>query len=216
MTSWFAISSSSLADEPDHDHYQALGSGQDVKVKKPFQGKAKTAYELCLETIEAGGKSSANKKWKKVFGRPVPAADTGKEAASAYSFRNTEEFIEDTYPVDVRYSMSIDCTVTQNGFRPSALRDILRNNTWLRPQRTLDFHISDCGVPEPYLIKWKVLNRGDEAERRDAVRGSILHLNRKTHRESTSFRGEHYVECYILKDGVVVARDHIDVPITTG
>ncbi len=204
-----------LADEDVHDHYQALGSNQDVKVKKKFQGKAKTAYELCLEAIEAEGKSSANKKWKKVFGRPVPVADTTKEAASAYSFRNTEEFIEDKYPVDVRYPLSIDCTVTQDGFRPNTLRDMLTRNIWLRPQKTLDFNITECGVREPYMIKWKVLNRGDEAERRDAIRGSILDQDSKTHRESTSFRGEHYVECYIIKDGVVVARDHIDVPITT-
>lgn len=205
-----------LSAEDNHDHYQALGSNQDVKVKKRFQGKAKTAYELCLEAIEAAGKSSANKKWKKLFGRPVPTADTTKEAAGAHSFRNTEVFIEDKYPVDIRYPLSIDCTVTQNGFRPDTLLNMLANRTWLRPQKTLDFYIAECEVPEPYMIKWKVLNRGDEAERRDEIRGSIIDQDSKTHSERTSFRGEHYVECYILKDGVVVARDHIDVPISTG
>jgi hypothetical protein len=33
--------------------------------------------------------------------------------------------------------------------------------------------------------------------------------------ERTSFRGEHVVECYIVKDGIVVARDIIGVPIST-
>ena len=33
--------------------------------------------------------------------------------------------------------------------------------------------------------------------------------------EHSDFRGNHVVECYIIKDGVVVARDCIDVPITT-
>lgn len=32
--------------------------------------------------------------------------------------------------------------------------------------------------------------------------------------ERTNFRGEHYVECYVVKDGVVVASDRIQVPIT--
>lgn len=29
------------------------------------------------------------------------------------------------------------------------------------------------------------------------------------------FRGEHFVERYAIKNGVIVARDHIEVPITT-
>ena len=28
------------------------------------------------------------------------------------------------------------------------------------------------------------------------------------------FKGEHVVECYIVKNGIVVARDRIDVPIS--
>ncbi|WP_158677239.1 nucleotide-binding domain-containing protein [Arthrobacter sp. PGP41] len=32
--------------------------------------------------------------------------------------------------------------------------------------------------------------------------------------EVTSFRGHHRVECYILKNRVVVARDGISVPIS--
>nr|WP_228131605.1 hypothetical protein [Acinetobacter sp. 216872] len=38
-----------LADQPDRDHYQALGSNQDVKVKAKFQDAAQDAYDLCLE-----------------------------------------------------------------------------------------------------------------------------------------------------------------------
>lgn len=31
--------------------------------------------------------------------------------------------------------------------------------------------------------------------------------------ESTNFRGDHIVECYCVKDGVVVAKSRIHVPI---
>ncbi|MEU2767953.1 hypothetical protein ABZ628_14320 [Streptomyces diastaticus] len=30
----------------------------------------------------------------------------------------------------------------------------------------------------------------------------------------TDVGGEHVVECYVVKDGVVVARDRIDVPVS--
>lgn len=206
-----------LSEEDDHDHYQALGSNQDVKVKKRFQGEAKTAHDLALEAIAAEGKTTVNAKWKKVFGKPVPASGTKKEAASAYTFDNTEEFIEGELAVDIRYSVAIDCTVTENGSRTRYLRDMLSKRFALLPQRSLDFRITECTVPEPYIVRWKVLNRGDEAERRNMVRGQIVPPNRDNNgrHEQTSFRGAHYVECYVVKNNVVMARDHIDVPITT-
>ncbi|OMC32755.1 nucleotidyltransferase [Mycolicibacterium fortuitum] len=204
-----------LSEEDNHDHYQALGSKQDVKVKKRFQGKAKTAYELCLKAIDAEGKTTVNAKWKKVFGKPVPAADTAPKTASAYTFDNTEEFIEDEFPVDVRYNLTIDCTVSQNGFRPDTLRSMLARHVWLRPRKILDFTVTECDVPQPYKLRWKVLNRGGEAEKRNEIRGQIINEDSRTHRESTKFRGEHYVECYAIKNGVIVARDHIEVPIIT-
>ncbi|MFE9657687.1 nucleotidyltransferase [Micromonospora sp. NPDC006431] len=201
-----------LADEPDKDYYLALGSNQRVTVKKRFQPKAKKAYNRCLEAIADEGKASANKKWREVFGTAVPLQTT----KSAPSFSDTEEFIENLFPVDIGHSVTIDCEVTQNGWRPTLLRMMLRDRTPLLANKGLDFTIIECSVPEPYDVKWKVLNRGDEAERRNNIRGQIISSSRPGVRhERTSFRGEHVVECYIVKDGIVVARDVIDVPIST-
>lgn len=203
-----------LSEEEDHQHYAALGSGQRVKVKKRFQRKAKRAYELCLEAIEAEGTSTANKKWKAVFGKPVPSSKAVAASREASTFDNTEEFIENKHPVDIRNSLTIDCEVTQDGFRTAWLRKMLQDRTPLRIRKSLDFSIRECDVPQPYVVKWKVLNRGAEAERRDNVRGQIEGSNRdRGRREVTRYRGDHYVECYIIKDGVVVARDRILVPI---
>ncbi|MEV4629770.1 nucleotidyltransferase [Micromonospora sp. NPDC049523] len=200
-----------LADEPDKDYYLALGSNQRVTVKKRFQPKAKKAYNRCLEAIADEGNVSSNKKWRKVFGTAIPLEAT----KSARSFSDTEEFIENLFPVDIGHSVTIDCEVTQNGWRPTLLRMMLRDRTPLLANKGLDFTITECGVPEPYDVKWKVLNRGEEAERRNNIRGQIISSSRPGVRhERTSFRGEHVVECYIVKDGIVVARDVIDVPIS--
>lgn len=46
------------------------------------------------------------------------------------------------------------------------------------------------------------------------VRGQIIESSRENlHVEYSNFRGNHIVECYVIKDGFVVARDYIDVPI---
>ncbi|WP_405968865.1 hypothetical protein [Streptomyces sp. NBC_00015] len=47
-----------------------------------------------------------------------------------------------------------------------------------------------------------------EAERRDKIRGQIIDSSKRGVRiEHSDFKGEHVVECYVVKDGVVVARD---------
>lgn len=201
-----------LAEEPDQERYLALGSSQWVTVKARFQPKAKKAYARCLEAIELDGKAAANKKWREVFGIAVPLADTKADR----TFDDTEEFIEDIYPVDIGYSVALDCKVTQNGFRVMFLRTMLRDRTPLLAQKGLEFSLTDCNVPEPYEVKWKVLNQGEEAERRNKIRGQIVSSSRpRTKVERTNFRGDHLVECYVVKDGVVVARDRIDVPISS-
>ncbi|AXB46291.1 nucleotide-binding domain-containing protein [Amycolatopsis albispora] len=202
-----------LMSEPNKDYYLALGSNQRVNVKKRFQPKAEKAYNLCIEAIAKEGKASANKKWREVFGSAVPLEVT----ESARSFKDTEEFIESRYPINVSESLAIDCNVTQNGWRTASLREMLKNKTLLLPNKELDFTITECSVSYPYDVKWKVLNCGNEAERRNNIRGEIISPNRagNARHERTSFRGKHVVECYIIKDGIVVARDVIDVPICT-
>lgn len=202
----------------EQDRYDAPGSNQHVKVKQYFQRKAKKAFELCLAAIDAHDEPSVNDKWKKVFGRPFPAgpalAKKSDVAESGLSWDNTEQFIEDHHPVDIRYSLEIDCDVTQNGFRQHRLGTMLANKLPLLAKKNLDFNIVHINVPGEYTIKWKVLNRGDEACRRNMIRGQIVRdSGRQNKVEHTSFIGNHLVECYAIRNGVVVAKGRIDVPI---
>lgn len=188
----------------------AIGSNQQVKIGDKIQKKAKKA----LKCIEEG-------EWKKLFGRGFPSikqesyifADCAKHV-----FRKTEEFIEDRFIVNIQYDLTIDCEVRQNGFRPFSLLERLEgmNSYFLKPNKELIFSIKDFDGDEQlgeYKVFWKVLNRGNEAERRDAIRGQIIEGERE-HRETTVFQGEHMVECYVVCNNIVVARDRIKVPIS--
>jgi len=204
-----------ISELPKQDYYLAPGSKQRVYVKKYFQRKAKEAYKLCLNAIDAEKQSNVYKKWKKVFGRPFPAETEKLTEASSPTWDNTEQFIEDQLPVDIRYSVKIDCSVSQNGFRENTLRNMLAKHIPLLAQKKLVFSIENTDVPASYEIKWKVLNRGKIAKKKNQIRGQIVNgTNQKE--ERTSFRGQHVVECYIVKNGVVIARDRIDVPISNG
>lgn len=206
-----------LSELPEQERYSAPGSGQHVKVRSPFQGKAKRAHKLCINAIEAEGTKGVNKKWRKVFGRPFPAGAeaTEEKAAGATFWVDTEEFIEDRFPIDIRYNLTIDCDVIQKGFRQYRLSVMLARKTRLLPKRNLIFSIEHIDVPGQYAIYWKVLNRGDEAKRRNKIRGQIVpDTGRHEKHEPTEFKGDHLVECYAVQDGVVVATDRILVPIS--
>ena len=209
-----------ISELPKQEYFLAPGSNQRVNVKKNFQKKAKKAYNLCLEAIAADGQSGVNGKWKKIFGRPFPAPVATTEKAPLnenITWRNTEEFIEDQFPIDIRYSLKIDCEVSQNGYREHTLRHMLFRKIPLLAKKKLSFRVTYIDVPKPFEIAWKVLNRGEIARKRDDIRGQIVwDTGSQAKRENTKFRGPHLVECYVVKNGVVVAKDRIDVPIQTG
>ena len=61
-------------------------------------------------------------------------------------------------------------------------------------------------MPEPFDVYWKVRNSGLEAQLKSQLRGEITRDDgHQAKRESTKFAGNHYVECYIVKNGICVA-----------
>lgn len=202
-----------LKDEPTKEYYLALGSNQRVQVKHAFQAKAKKIYKECLNAQKAATEKSRHEHWRNVFGKNFPKHNTNTRTIS---FDDTEEFIEDKYPIDIRYNLSIDCKVTRDGYRPKFLREILARKVRVLRVRSLEFYIETTNISEPYEVRWKVLNIGEEAEKRNCIRGQIITSNKGSNKrtESADFFGDHYVECYIIKDNIVVARDRINVPIS--
>ena len=96
--------------------------------------------------------------------------------------------------------------------------DFLKENNIPRTIATMsewdnvEFYIKECDVDRPYKIYWKVRNVGKKARERNDIRGNIVQ-GESTHKEKSVFHGPHYVECYVIKNGICVARDRIDVPI---
>jgi len=140
-------------------------------------------------------------------GLSVPAPST----PSSVRRRDTgEEFIEDTHPVDLRYSVTLNGKIQpKDGFRHGNLRSFANR---VGKHRSLVFNVVKCNVPQPYEILWKIKNTGEEAARLGQLRGSIFQGGH-THHESTLYTGDHYAECYIIKDGLCVAADRQPVII---
>jgi len=207
-----------LYDQPKgQKEFGALGSKQRVKVRKSFKRRAKKAYDLSLEAIEATSDNSKHNKWRDIFGNNFPKYEREEAEAKQIngSYINTEEFIESLYPIYIMYDLKIDCEIKQDGFRNGLLSDFLVNKIKLLPNKSLIFYIDKIDVPYPYEVKWKVTNRGEQAIKRGCVRGQIINdAGSFQKKETTNFKGSHFVECYVIKDNMVVAKDSIDVPIS--
>ena len=135
------------------------------------------------------------------------------EIKTIVSYNDTEQFIEDLFPVSIQYDCRISCFVSGDGWRESLLSAFLSKYRKFIPHNfkvRCVLSYTDC--PEDYRVFWKVKNVGPEAERKNCMRGQIMERGRSIS-ESTSFFGNHYIECYIVKDGICVARTRVDVPI---
>lgn len=133
------------------------------------------------------------------------------------AFRDTEEFIEDKYPVYEIYDVEIDCKVTGNGLSLIALSEYLdkyapRFKRYIPHNFSVRCKVGYTNCPDYDKILWKVLNVGTEAETRDDIRGQIQDRGREI-TENSRFFGPHYIECYLIKNGVCVGIGHVDVPI---
>ena len=210
-----------LKDQEKQDYYLALGSHQRVYVKHPFRTKAAKALKLVEKAIAETDEETRHNFWRDIFGNAFPkfnetiVAEERAFSSTMASYKDPEQFIEDSYPINITEELTINCRVSADGYRPSLLRDMLNRFERIRTLRSLDFYIERTTVTGDYKALWKVRNVGPEAKRRKCLRGEIYKPNRADNKrhESSNFYGPHYVECYIIKNGVVVARDRIDVPI---
>ena len=206
-------------EDPDKKYWLAVGSNQQIYNSHDgeFVKRADKAYED-LSNIKDSESETMNNALRNLLGAEFPKVKGVTTKSARYSTLNenydkvssSEQFIEQLVSVDIRYYLHIDCKVTQDGWRPFFLRGwtgLLRHN------KRLNFHISETDCPPPYEIWWKVRNVGQEAISRHMIRGNILKSDSKCQLEHTDFAGKHYVECYLIKNGVCVAKDRIDVPI---
>lgn len=199
-----------LEKEGTPDYYRAFGSMSKVPVKKSFHRVAKAAREMCEIAMQASSEAEMRKEWKKVYGKPFPSHSVNENLPAAKG----EQFIEHTYPdSELKYEISIECDVRKDTITHKLSR-LLGSDSPLNKGFNLNFHVDYHNIPDPFELKWKVKNEGEQALKQGCLRGEITDDDGSLSRtESTSFEGDHYVECYAIQNKKVVARDRILVPI---
>jgi hypothetical protein len=109
------------------------------------------------------------------------------------------------WPQSLYGSVSItSASFTRDGFRSVA---IASNGPAVQKKGSLRFEAT-TNISEPFKVYWQVVNTGREAERVRGLRGNFDYVERGglTKTEGTQYAGTHAIECFIVKDGVLVAR----------
>jgi hypothetical protein len=181
-----------------------------------YAEKARQAFD------ENDDREKAIALWRDIFGdkfKPGALASVASLAPLSASVAWSEEQFIDrppfNYPIKLspqwKVRISGRCTGLRVGqvYRRKGFRqfDLATNGNRVPKNRSLRFSAT-TNVPKPYRLYWKVRNGGQEAADASQLRGEITKdtgSNIKT--EPTAYKGTHYVDCYVVKDGVVVASD---------
>lgn len=199
-----------LTKEPKKAYYYAFGSNSQVGVKKAFQADAQIALNNAIEAIDAresGYEDKCNQRYKAIFGTKFPNREAKQVSAV------NEQFIEELFDLDITNQIVIDCEIKRD-LMTSMLSSLKFGEERIQHQHKLHFFVKQTDIGGDYEVKWKVRNRGYEADRQKNHRGDIMDDDgSKTRIETANFFGDHTVECYAIRDGRVIARHEITVPI---
>ena len=121
------------------------------------------------------------------------------------------------WPVILKYSVSLSGRYG-NSEHGTTWNSFVSDGPALPKHLYLRFY-GETDVPKPYRVFWQVVNTGTQAINAGSVRGEITEATSAgagglqstsapspARRERTLYSGMHWVECFIVKDGVCVAR----------
>jgi len=177
-----------------------------------FVGQVESLARRSREAYNEPDEAQSFALWRDLFGKRFPAP----------KHRSTQTILapgeQDLYrdfeiPTILTHGVSMDARVRpKKGFRHGPIA----SRSPLEKFRTLVFELRSTTVAQPFDVYWKVKNTGPEATRAGHLRGEITPDNnglKAMKIEPTKYAGQHYVELYVVKDGICVARARQEVPI---
>lgn len=118
---------------------------------------------------------------------------------------NTKHCLTPTWPVKERYKATVSGSIhhmkTRKKLWGLTSRSVPKNVR-------LKFTVT-TNTPSPYDVQWQIVNTGQEAIDAGQLRGDFYLSdvpNTSVRWETTLYKGTHWIEAFIIKDGVCVAR----------
>ncbi|MGI9593153.1 MAG: nucleotidyltransferase [Patiriisocius sp.] len=106
---------------------------------------------------------------------------------------------------------SFHCRIYAHYKNPKTNKRVTITGSTVVPKGCKIYFNAVTNVSKPFSVHWQVVNNGEEARNVNQLRGQIF--SAKTlgkgglkHSEDTMYEGLHWIECFIVKDGLCVAR----------
>lgn len=167
------------------------------------------AATIALDLVEAGD-------WEALFGKlgtvEVPENRAIVSPQALLALGDTSHAQQHSWPVyrGQQHRVTVRCWASSRRGKSFELRSDGRAVT----DDTAFRFKADTNVPEPFEVKWQVVNTGAHAAEVSGLRGEFIDARTNAgdptsglvHRETASYTGKHWVEAFIIKDGVLWAR----------
>ncbi len=144
-----------------------------------------------------------NDTWKKVLGTEFPS-DNGTNSNNALVCQMAQHRQKPLWPMKRDAAAFVTLTVKDN------YGNVLEYNNNGKPlPKGCNLYFKACtGVKKPFVVKWQITNTGKEAFENNCMRGDFEDSNIGSigRKEETSFTGSHSVQCFIIKNGICVAK----------
>jgi len=156
---------------------------------------------------------------KQLFGEGL-SSDALKEVSSAALIKSVEtspsQFdVSHRLPLKWEYNPKYQVQVTAIKTAGKAIKGVMpkaypNNGKPIAKWYSLEF-TATTNAPDPYSVEWQVVNTGEEARRANGLRGGFEYSsgtksNRFIRKESTQYKGSHWIEAFVIKNGICVAR----------
>ncbi len=185
---------------------------------KTYTETSKKSAQKAHDFYKEGKEDKAIEKYKKIFGDNFPKSlNQSLPKQDNYTKAPNEEFIEELCDVSIDENIHIQIEIEckpKRGWTKSVLLSKISPH-WLRKEDEVFFNVAANNLSGEYVTKWKVRNFGEEAEKNNSLRGGIEEDNNGLHKykDKAKFFGEHFLECYIIQNGICVARKKVNVTI---
>ncbi|MFA6105340.1 MAG: nucleotidyltransferase [Patescibacteria group bacterium] len=187
-----------------------------------FRDKFKLYTEKISDAYDDPDFESSVKKWTEIFGDDflIAVKDAEKQLSeTVFPLGDYQHLKVPEWPItNVGCSVKIKCT--SSGYK---LMEIPSNGPVQFDGNTFKYEAITLNEPAGSEIFWQVVNTGIEAKQDNGLRGGFfkgkdlynkLTSNQKINHEKASYSGKHWIECFVVNRGRMVARSgpfHVNI-----
>jgi hypothetical protein len=184
-----------------------------------FMRVVNESLEFANKALSEQDELKSSKFWRVIFGNEFPLFEEGDELATKaqlyeVALANTAHAEQPKWPDNFgRYKVEINAYICDPGTKKvlSGLANdsrVLRSGLYLKYKAKTNTHM-------PYEVHWQVVNTGKHASMNNGLRGNFfpaklpsgnLSADPLINWERTEYTGKLWIECFIVKDGSLVAR----------